>query len=181
MRFLIFRKINGDKGFFTTKQGVGQCERSFGFTGAAGAGQQEYPPVGRSSGVRPVLAARSRCAMAQSAGLCPTTRFSRLFSILSRSLCSSPEQGMSGMPVQSATTVATARASTSSASSGAKALMRSQLLLQFSAVHPVLTQRHNLLRQCLFLLILRFQMPGFACSSSRKSVSSASRSGLASG
>ena len=43
MRFLVFRKINGDKGFFTTKQGVGQCERSFGFAGAAGAGQQEYP------------------------------------------------------------------------------------------------------------------------------------------
>ena len=43
MRFLIFRKINGDKGFFTAKQSVGQCERSFGFTGAAGAGQQEYP------------------------------------------------------------------------------------------------------------------------------------------
>lgn len=43
MRLLIFGEVDGDKGFFTAKQSVGQCERSFGFTGAAGAGQQEYP------------------------------------------------------------------------------------------------------------------------------------------
>ncbi len=75
-------------------------------------------PCGPFSGARPVLAARRRCAMAFSAASWPTTRFARLFSRLSSSVCSSFINEESGTPVQSAITVATVRVSTSSPSSG---------------------------------------------------------------
>ena len=160
MRFLIFRKINGDKGFFTAKQGVGQCERSFGFTGAAGAGQQEYPlwaVLRREAGFsrpQPLCDGAERRALPDHAvfkALFHTEQVALLVFEQGRERDAGPVRHHrgdgAGVHIQR--------------QQRCKALMRSQLLLQFSAVCPFLTQRHNLLRQCLFLLILRFQMPGF--------------------
>ncbi|GDU59708.1 hypothetical protein BvCmsSIP076_02147 [Escherichia coli] len=160
MRLLIFGEVDGDKGFFTAKQGVGQCERSFGFTGAAGAGQQEYPLwaiLRREAGFsRP----QPLCDGAERRALSDNAVFKALFHTEQVALFV-PEQGRerdagpvrhhrgdgAGVHIQR--------------QQRCKALMCSQLLLQFSAVCPFLTQRHNLLRKPLFLLILRFQMPGF--------------------
>ena len=75
-------------------------------------------PCGPFSDVSPVLAARSRWAMAVSATFCPTTRLPISFSSVSSSVCSSFINEESGTPVQSAITVATVRTSTSTASSG---------------------------------------------------------------
>lgn len=160
MRLLIFGEVDGDKGFFTAKQGVGQCERSFGFTDAAGAGQQEYPlraVLRREAGFsRP----QPLCDGAERRALPDNAVFKALFHTEQVALLV-PEQGRerdagpvrhhsgdgAGVHIQ--------------CQQRCKALMCSQLLLQFSAVCPFLTQRHNLLRKPLFLLILRFQMPGF--------------------
>ncbi|VVP59553.1 hypothetical protein PS843_05966 [Pseudomonas fluorescens] len=42
MGFLVFREVDGDQRFFTTKQFVGQGQSGFGLADAAGAYQQEH-------------------------------------------------------------------------------------------------------------------------------------------
>ncbi len=42
MRLLILGHVDGDEVALAAVQGVGQCERRFGFADAGGAGQQEY-------------------------------------------------------------------------------------------------------------------------------------------